>query len=74
MKMNRDDHRADEPAADEPAADEPGQSDKAPDPAIVHEQLDAEPHPRRIRLGAAWRLSVIRAAAAELDDEELDGE
>ena len=68
MKMNRDGHRADEPAADEPP-----RTDEAPDPAIADELIDEEHHPRRIRLGAAWRLSVIRAAAAELDDEELDG-
>ena len=68
MKMNRGDRRA----------AEPGRTDDEPDPAIaherldeMHEQFDEELPPRRVRLGAAWRLPVI-LAAAEPDDEDPD--
>lgn len=68
MKMNRDGHRADEPVADEPP-----RTDEAPNPAVADEQVDEELPPRLVRVGAAWRLSIIRAVLGELDDEELDG-
>ncbi|MCE4027820.1 hypothetical protein LXM50_17730 [Microbacterium sp. Au-Mic1] len=81
MKMNWDDRRADElgPEDAEPARtndesdpdagreqSEEGQSDE--------EQPDEELPPRRVRLGAAWRLPVILAAAAEMDEEGLDAQ
>ena len=58
MKMNRDDRRAHEPVRAEDESD----------PTIDDEQSAEEPPPRAIRLGAAWRLPVI-LAAADLDDE-----
>lgn len=58
MNVNRDDRRADEPV---PAAQDP-------DPDAAEERPSQE-LPRRLRLGAAWRLPVI-LAAAELDEDE----
>lgn len=59
MKMNRDDRRAHDPVRAE---------DDESDPAVGDEQSDADFPPRAIRLGAAWRLPVI-LAAAEQDEE-----
>jgi hypothetical protein len=60
MKMNRDDRRAHEPAR---------AGDDESDPVVEDEQSDEGFPPPALRLGAAWRLPVI-LAAAELDDED----
>jgi hypothetical protein len=66
MKMDRDDGRADErgSTAEDPAPDDV-------DDRLDHDdQSDEEEEPPRpVRLGAAWRLPVI-LAAAEMDDED----
>lgn len=75
MKMNWDDRRAHGPGRTDDELgrtdDEPGRTDDL-DPATDQEQPGGEPPLRRVRLGAAWRLPVILAAAAEMDGEEPD--
>lgn len=65
MKMDRDDSRADErgSTAEDPAPDD------VDDQLDRDDQSDEEVPPRPVRLGAAWRLPVI-LAAAELDDDD----
>ncbi|MGN7861607.1 hypothetical protein ACTJI8_13595 [Microbacterium sp. 22303] len=75
MKMNADDRRADELGRTD---DEPARTDDEPDPTTGRDESDEELPPRRLRLGAAWRLPVILSAAAEMDqaetgDEQPDG-
>lgn len=65
MKMDRDDGRAGErgSTAEDPAPDDV-------DDRLDHDdQSDEEVPPRPVRLGAAWRLPVI-LAAAEMDDDD----
>jgi hypothetical protein len=65
MKMDRDDGRADErgSTAPDPAPEDVDDRPDHDDPS------DEEVPPRPVRLGAAWRLPVI-LAAAELDDDD----
>jgi len=69
MKMNGDDRRADELGRTD---EEPARAEDKPDPTIDQDESDEELPPRRVRLGAAWRLPVILAAAAAMDDEDPD--